>query len=170
MFGVCAPICPSWFFLHHHLATQHVHTTAFSVRGARARAPPRAPYRRIRPSACRTGRTTPASGRCSTLPSSVFVGLVALTVVRLHFLLAVGTHYNALVRFPGAPSASSSAASSSAAGYAPIYVVPSPSPETLACARAYVRAQPRTEAEEDDVPLDVGLLDARVVRTKRGWI
>ncbi|KAF7335229.1 hypothetical protein MSAN_02333300 [Mycena sanguinolenta] len=28
----------------------------------------------------------------------VFVGLVALTVVRLHFLLAVGTHYAALVR------------------------------------------------------------------------
>ncbi|KAJ6464558.1 hypothetical protein C8R45DRAFT_1174784 [Mycena sanguinolenta] len=157
----------------------------------------------------------------------VFVGLVALTVVRLHFLLAVGTHYNALVReqsnkgeeggeqrirllplprgvaasdvvyapvhcpsaaesllatsaevwirVPAASSSSSAAPSSSAAAaYAPAYVSPLPSPETPAYAPAYVRAQPRpqprTEAEEDDVPLDAGLLSARVVRTKREWI
>ncbi|KAJ6560122.1 hypothetical protein B0H19DRAFT_1146545 [Mycena capillaripes] len=148
-------------------------------------------------------------------------GLLALTVVRLHFLLAVGTHYAALCRASntdcesgGSPQRirllplprgvapadvvyapvhcpaaaesllganaevwvrSSPAAGMEATAYAPAYVSQPPSPATPAYAPAYVTAAVPTAAgptaiNELEVELDAGLLDARVVRTKREWI
>ncbi|KAF7337180.1 hypothetical protein MSAN_02270100 [Mycena sanguinolenta] len=82
----------------------------------------------------------------------------------------LGTTAELWVRVPAAPSSTSSSA---AAAYAPAYLSPSPSPEMPAYAPAYVRSATAAvdpSAEEDDVPLDAGLLDARVVRTKREWI
>ncbi|KAF7352204.1 hypothetical protein MVEN_01183700 [Mycena venus] len=160
-------------------------------------------------------------------------GLVALTVVRLHFLLAVGAHYSAMVRetqtqggeggdvqrirllpLPrgvsagdvvyapvhcpqaansllgtsaevwvraAAAEAGSASASSSTSSlvpsptqksYAPAYVVlpqQSGSPVVPAYAPAYVQSTEQGQ-QQGQVPLDAGLLDARVVGTKREWI
>ncbi|KAJ7682011.1 hypothetical protein DFH06DRAFT_1314253 [Mycena polygramma] len=155
-------------------------------------------------------------------------GLCALTVVRLHFLVAVGAHYKALLRSTSSshlnnaieggaeqrirllplphgvaaadvvyapvhcPAAAESvlgasaevwvraggveAAAGAGAGagpvYAPAYVNASapPSPAAPAYAPRYVQAQGPTPLPELALEGDAGLLDARVVGTKREWI
>ncbi|KAF8207808.1 hypothetical protein K438DRAFT_1755221 [Mycena galopus ATCC 62051] len=155
-----------------------------------------------------------------------FAGLIALTVIRLHFLLAVGTHYSALLRdvrsleagdaedgqaqvqrirllplpkgvkaadvvyapvhCPAAANslldtsaevwvragAEAETAASMSTSYAPAYVSAPPSPASPVYGRAYVQSQAEPEREEQPqrLDLDAGLLDARVVRTKREWI
>ncbi|KAJ7818958.1 hypothetical protein B0H14DRAFT_2837697 [Mycena olivaceomarginata] len=154
--------------------------------------------------------------------------LVVLSVVRLHFLLAVSTHYASMssalapsgrpshieaeaggvtvaadgeqrirllplpagvaradvvyapVHCPAAGRASwarvrrcgcvRGAGSSSA--YQPAYVNSAPaSPAVPPYAPAYVQATPAPQRDgEEEVELDAGLLDARVVRVKREWI
>lgn len=144
----------------------------------------------------------------------LLAGLVVLTVVRLHFLLAVGAHYAVLVRQTQAleaggeggaggetqrirllplprgvaaadvvyapvhcPAAANSLLGTSAEVWvrAPVleaspspspYVSPAASPAVPPYAPAYVQSQAAPEPQ----PLDAGLLDARVVRTKREWI
>jgi hypothetical protein len=145
----------------------------------------------------------------------LLAGLVVLTVVRLHFLLAVGAHYAVLVRQTQAleaggeggaggetqrirllplprgvaaadvvyapvhcPAAANSLLGTSAEVWvrAPVveasrspsaspYVSPAASPAVPPYASAYVQSQ-----APEQQPLDAGLLDARVVRTKREWI
>ncbi|KAJ7093808.1 hypothetical protein C8R44DRAFT_989899 [Mycena epipterygia] len=102
--------------------------------------------------------------------------MVVLTVVRLHFLLAVSTHYAHLLRLtsaggpggeqcirllplpPNVPAAD--------VVYAPVHC-PSGSPlDSAGTAEVWVRAQQPTPAQ---LEADAGLLDARVVRSKREY-
>ncbi|KAJ7206796.1 hypothetical protein GGX14DRAFT_456879 [Mycena pura] len=122
-------------------------------------------------------------------------GLLILSVVRVHFLLAVNAHYGALLRearvregldagdlgvggaqrirllpLPrGVPA--------SDVVYAPVHAAAAAG--VMAAAEVWVRAaapgSPNPSRGDADLPVylqpdDAGLLDARVVRTKREWI
>ncbi|KAJ6509784.1 hypothetical protein DFH09DRAFT_416862 [Mycena vulgaris] len=112
---------------------------------------------------------------------ALLAGMLVLTVIRLHFLLAVATHYAHLV---AATSSTTGAAEGQAIRllplppnvpaadvvWAPVHC-PAESPLRRTAA-VWVRAPaPAPAPVSAPVPAaDAGLLDARVVHTKREWI
>ncbi|KAF7290186.1 hypothetical protein MIND_01332000 [Mycena indigotica] len=111
----------------------------------------------------------------STLGIGAASALLVLGVVRVHFLLAVNTHYAALVAAESYPDAAADGVqrirllplprgvAPSDIVYAPVHIPP----HATAAAETWIRAPDAEAALAGD---DAGLLDVSVVRTKREWI
>ncbi|KAJ7065843.1 hypothetical protein C8F01DRAFT_1126764 [Mycena amicta] len=121
------------------------------------------------------------------LGAGAAVGLLVLSVVRVHFLLAIHAHYRFLLKsaavhdeFDGASSGVQRirllplprGVSPNDVVYAPVHVPAAASAATDAEVWVRVPSSSTTPTYVESAPLepDAGLLDVTVVRTKREWI
>ncbi|KAJ7053507.1 hypothetical protein C8F01DRAFT_1166625 [Mycena amicta] len=114
------------------------------------------------------------------LGAGAAAGLLVLSVVRLHFLLAVNTHYGTLLKaqdddFDGGLGVQRirllplpRGVSANEVVYAPVHVPAS----AAANAETWVRVPSSSSSTTtpESMEADAGLLDVSVVRTKREWI